>query len=136
MQIWLGPDYEIVKKIYMCNNKCSFYLKRRFPSHGNVKQNGIWIRRLGSHVIFEFLFRQFAMFLEFAMLNINHFIYLKQDTIFLTKVLLKMLSVILLVAKLLKSPSFFHWININIVLVEGFKFNNYMYNNIRYIGVS
>lgn len=36
------------------------------------------------------------------MLNINHFIYLKQDTIFLTKVLLKMLSVILLVAKLLK----------------------------------
>lgn len=103
VQNWLGPDYEIVKKIYMWNNKCSFYLKRRFPSHGNVKQNGIWIRRLGSHVIFEFLFRQFAMFLEFAMLNINHFIYLKQDTIFLTKVLLKMLSVILLVAKLLKN---------------------------------
>lgn len=74
------------------------------------------------------------------MLNINHFIYLKQDTIFLTKVLLKMLSVILLVAKLLKikvnMSLFLHWININIVLVEGFKFNNYMYNNIRYIGVS
>lgn len=137
VQNWLGPDYEIVKKMYMCNNKCSFYLKRRFPSHGNVKQNGIWIRRLGSHVIFEFLFRQFAIFLEFAMLNINHFIYLKQDTInIFNKSFVK--NVVCNFAcyktvKKLKStcPSFLHWININIVLVEGFKFNNYMYNNIQ-----
>lgn len=71
------------------------------------------------------------------MLNINHFIYLKQDTInIFNKSFVK--NVVCNFAcyktvKKLKStcPSFLHWININIVLVEGFKFNNYMYNNIQ-----
>lgn len=70
------------------------------------------------------------------MLNINHFIYLKQDTInIFNKSFVKNVCnfACYKTVKKLKSicPSFLHWININIVLVEGFKFNNNMYNNIQ-----
>lgn len=71
------------------------------------------------------------------MLNINHFIYLKQDTInIFNKSFVKNVVgnfACYKTVKKLKStcPSFLNCININIVLVEGFKFNNYMYNNIQ-----
>lgn len=131
MQNWLGPDYDIVKKIYMWNNKCSFYLKRRFPSHGNVKQNGIWIR-CNIWIFISTICNIFGVcnvkYKSFHLSQARHNIFNKS---FVKNVVCNFACY--KTVKKLKStcPSFLHCININIVLVEGFKFNNYMYNNIQ-----
>lgn len=135
VQNWLGPDYEIVKKMYMCNNKCSFYLKRRFPSHGNVQKWNL-NKKIGEScniwIFISTICNVFGVcnvkYKSFHLSQARHNIFNKS---FVKNVVCNFACY--KTVKKLKStcPSFLHWININIVLVEGFKFNNYMYNNIQ-----